>query len=95
MIKNILYENLPHGIYHVTNQGYCSWFEFAMKIFEFTDIDAKLFPIKSGELNRKAKRPKFSALESPKLNGFGFRMRNWKDALKRYLIEKGYCVEEA
>ena len=93
MIKNILEKELPYGIYHVTNHGYCSWFDFAKKILEFLDIDAKLFPINSDELNRKAKRPKFSALESSKLNGFGLRLRNWEDALKDYLIEKGYLFK--
>ena len=102
MVKNIIEKELPYGIYHVVNQGHCSWFEFAEKIFEFLDIkplqglrgrgaehhNANLFPIKSDELNRKAKRPKFSALESAKLNSFGLRMRNWEDALKDYLSKK-------
>lgn len=87
-IKNIIEKELPYGIYHVVNQGHCSWFEFAKKIFDLLDIDAKLFPIKSDELNRKARRPKFSALESAKLSSFGPRMRNWEDALKDYLREK-------
>ena len=90
MVKNIIEKELPFGIYHVVNQGHCNWFEFAKKTFQFLDIDAKLFPIKSDELNRKAKRPKFSALENAKLNSFGLRMRNWEDALKDYLREKGY-----
>lgn len=91
MIKNILIDKKnPYGIYHAVNQGYCSWFEFAEKIFQFLDIDANLFPIKSDELDRKAKRPKFSALESAKLNSFGLKMRNLEDALKDYLKEKGY-----
>ena len=87
-IKKIIEKELPYGIYHVANHGHCSWFEFAKKIFQFLDINAKLFPIKSDELNRKARRPKFSALESKKLNSFGLRMRNWEDALKDYLREK-------
>jgi len=90
MVKNIIEKEFPYGIYHVVNHGYCSWFEFAKKIFEFLDIDANLFPIKSDELNRKARRPKFSALESKKLNSFELKMRNWEDALKDYLREKGY-----
>jgi len=91
MIKNIIERELPYGIYHVTNHGYCSWFEFAKEIFEFLNIDVKLFPIKSDELNRKAKRPKFSALDGTKLTSFGLRMRSWEDALKDYLREKeGY-----
>ena len=87
-VKNIIEKKLPYGIYHVVNQGYCSWFEFAKEIFDFLDINAKLSSIKSEELNRKARRPKFSALESAKLNSFGLRMRNWEDALKDYLREK-------
>ncbi len=92
MIKDMIEKELPFGIYHVTNQGHCSWFMFAKKIFEFFDIDAKLFPIKSDELNRKARRPKFSALENTKLNSFGLRMRSWEDALKDYLKEKQYFI---
>jgi len=88
MIKKIIEKELSYGIYHVTNQGYCSWFEFAKKIFEYSNIDARLLPIKSDELNRKARRPKFSALESTKLDSFGLRMRSWEDALKDYLKEK-------
>ena len=88
MVKNIIEKKRPYGIYHVVNQGYCSWFEFAKKIFRFFGIDAKLSPIKSDELDRKARRPKFSALEDAKLNSFGLRMRNWEDALKDYLREK-------
>mgnify|MGYP002396485473 CR=1 FL=1 len=93
MIKNIIEKELPYGIYHVVNQGYCSWFEFAKKIFECFNIDAKLFPIKIDELGRKAKRPGFSALENAKINSFGLRMRNWEDALKDYLIEKSGGTE--
>ncbi|MCD6100383.1 MAG: dTDP-4-dehydrorhamnose reductase [Candidatus Marinimicrobia bacterium] len=88
MIKKIIEMELPYGIYHVVNRGYCSWFEFARKIFEFLEIDAKLIPIKSEELNRRARRPKFSALESKKLSNFGLKMRSWEDALKDYLREK-------
>ncbi|MDI6640083.1 MAG: dTDP-4-dehydrorhamnose reductase [Methanocellales archaeon] len=93
MIQNIMERKLPYGIYHITNQGCCSWLEFAKEIFEFLDIDAKLFPIKSDALNRKAKRPKFSALESTKLTSFGLRMRNWEDALEDYLIGRGYYIK--
>jgi len=93
MIKKIIENELPYGIYHVVNQGYCSWFEFSTRIFEFLDIDAKLFAIKSEELNRKARRSKFSALENAKLNSFGLRMRNWEDALKDYLRERSGGVK--
>jgi dTDP-4-dehydrorhamnose reductase len=85
MIEDIIEAKLPYGIYHVVNRGYSSWFEFAKEIFKILEINAKLFPIKLGELNRKARRPKFSALESKKLNKYGLKMRRWEDALKDYL----------
>lgn len=88
MIKKIVEKKLPYGIYHVANRGYCSWFEFAKKIFELLDIKVRLLPIKARELKRKAKRPKFTALESIKLDNYGMKMRNWKDALKEYLNNK-------
>lgn len=93
MVKKIIEKELPYGVYHVANQGYCSWFEFARKIFEFLNTNAKLYPIKSKELNRKARRPKFSALESRKLNIFGLAMRSWEDALKDYLVEKSRGIK--
>ena len=93
MIKNIIEKELPFDTYHVTNSGYCSWFEFSKKIFEISNIDAKLFPIKASELGRKAKRPEFSALESAKLSNFDLRMRNWGDALKDYLRNKSMSAE--
>lgn len=90
MIKNIVDKRLPFGIYHVANQGHCSWFEFAKKIFQFLKIDANLSPIKTHELKRKAKRPRFSAIESKNLSRFGLNMRGWDDALKLYLKDMGY-----
>jgi dTDP-4-dehydrorhamnose reductase len=93
MIKNIVEKKLPYGIYHVVNQGYCSWFEFAKEIFQFLDINAELIPIKSDELDRAAKRPKFSALENAKLNSFKLKMKNWQDALKDYLGESSGGVK--
>jgi len=90
MIKNIVEEKLPYGIYHVTNSGYCSWYEFARAIFELTNLNAELSPIKTSQLSLKARRPLFSALTSIKLEEHGLRMRDWKAALQDYLKEKGH-----
>jgi len=89
-IKEIIYNKLPYGIYHVTNDGSCTWYEFAKTIFEITGIDAKLNPITSDKFPTKAKRPKNSALSIEKMKSFGIVMRHWRDALKDYLKEKGH-----
>jgi len=89
-IKKILELELPYGIYHVTNKGYCSWFQFAKEIFKLIGMDIEVKPIKSEELQTKVKRPKFSALQSIKLPKYGIEMREWKEALYEYLVEKGH-----
>lgn len=89
-IKEIITKELPFGVYHVTNRGSCSWFEFAETIFEILKLDVDLKPIKTEELSLKAKRPKNSSLKSEKLEKFGIELRNWKEALIAYLLEKGH-----
>ena len=80
------------GVYHIVNEGYCNWYDFTKEIFNVLGWDAQIqiTPIKSSELKRLARRPAFSALQNKKLDDLGLRMRNWKEALKDYLVEKGY-----
>lgn len=78
-----------YGIYHATNEGYVSWFDFAKKIFELTGKKTKVLPISSEDYNSKAKRPKNSRLDKSKLVEMGFNLLpTWEDALIRYLKEK-------
>jgi dTDP-4-dehydrorhamnose reductase len=90
IIKEIAEKQLPYGIYHATNKGYCSWFQFAEQIFQFTDLKPSLSPIKTEQITTKAKRPRFSALKSIKMPQYGIEMPTWKQALRKYLIEKGH-----
>ena len=92
-IKKILELELPFGVYHVTNQGFCTWFQFAKEIFNQLDLNPVLEPIKTEELKMKAKRPRFSALKSIKLPKYGIHMREWKEALYDYLVEKGHLTK--
>ncbi|MEM2742009.1 MAG: dTDP-4-dehydrorhamnose reductase [Nitrososphaeria archaeon] len=90
VIKKVLELRLPYGIYHATNKGYCTWFQFAKEIFKLTGIKADLKPIKTYQLQMKAKRPQFSALESIKLPKYAIQARRWENALYDYLVEKGH-----
>jgi len=92
-IKKIIEAKLPFGTYHATNQGYCTWFQFAQEIFKITNLNPTLTPIKTNQLQMKAKRPQFSALKSIKLPKYGIKMRDWKEALYDYLIEKGHIAK--
>jgi len=76
---------LGKGIYHLSNEGAVSWYEFASEIFRLKNIDIKLNPISSSEYKTLARRPKFSILLNTKLNT---KMRIWKEALAEYLGKK-------
>jgi dTDP-4-dehydrorhamnose reductase len=89
-IKKIIELKLPYGIYHATNSGYCTWFQFAKEIFRVTGLNPNLTTIKTCQLQTKAKRPQFSALKSIKLPKYEIKMRDWTEALRDYLAEKGY-----
>jgi len=79
-----------YGLYHATNEGSCSWYEFASEIFRLANMDVKLNPVTTDKYPTKAKRPSNSSLSKKSLseNGFNF-LPTWQDALKRYLNEIG------
>jgi len=90
VLKGILELQLPYGVYHATNKGYCSWYQFAKEIFQITRLNPHLKPTKTDPNNGNAKRPPFSALTSTKLSKYNLEPRDWKEALRAYLIEKGH-----
>jgi len=81
-IKEVL--DKEYGIYHVTNSGHCSWYEYTKEILKLSNINKEVKPIQSYQLNRKAKRPNYSILNNNKLK----QMRSWQDALKDYIKER-------
>lgn len=77
-----------YGIYHATNEGVCSWFDFAEEIFKIAKINIKVVSVKTEHFNTKASRPNNSSMDKMKLDENGFkRLPDWKNALKRYLKE--------
>jgi len=83
--RELLESKRPFGIYHLTNEGVCTWYEFAVKIFELAGIEAKVVPVVSSEFPTPAKRPAYSALVNTKLP----LSRSWQGALEEYLEETG------
>ena len=77
-----------YGLYHVSSEGQCSWYEFTRYIFERAGLDAKLSPVNSSEFASSVKRPANSVLSKAKLRGLGLSIPSWKDALPRYLQER-------
>lgn len=75
-----------YGLYHAVCEGRCSWFEFAKKIFELSDMHVEMTAVTSAEFVRPAKRPAWSVLENGQLKRIGKNIfRHWEDALRDYL----------
>lgn len=77
-----------YGRYHATNEGYCSWYEFAKEIFKVAGVTINVAAVDSSAYPAKAKRPANSRMEKKKLDEMGFkRLPSWQDATRRYIEE--------
>ncbi|MBX4166932.1 dTDP-4-dehydrorhamnose reductase [Lacticaseibacillus paracasei] len=81
-------QKLAYGIYHLSNDNSCNWYEFASAILADKDVTVK--PVSSAEYPQKAWRPRHSILDLSKTKATGFKIETWQDALKEFLqiIEK-------
>jgi dTDP-4-dehydrorhamnose reductase len=78
-----------NGVFHATNSGDCSWFQFASEIFRLADLPTKTIPVTAAEYGAKARRPDDSVLDGSKLTDLiGSPLPPWQDALARYLHER-------
>ncbi|MBR2286501.1 MAG: dTDP-4-dehydrorhamnose reductase [Alphaproteobacteria bacterium] len=76
------------GIYHFTNMGVCSWYDFAHEIMDLSGLKCRVNPIKTTEYPTRAKRPYYSVLDkSDIINTFGLEIPHWKDSLKKCIAE--------
>jgi len=82
-------ENSPkYDIYHYSNQGMCSWYEFATSIIYFTGSGCKIIPVESKDYVTKAKRPRYTVMSKKKMLGeYDIHIPHWKDSLKE-------CIDE-
>lgn len=83
LLDIIASEKKTYGIYHYSNEGAISWYDFAQAIFELGNIDVKVKPLKTSEYPTKAARPAFSAMDKTKIKStFGIEIPYWRDSLK-------------
>lgn len=74
------------GVYHFTNEGVCSWYDFAVEIIKQKGLSCKVNPILSDQYPTKATRPFYSVLDKTKIkNTFSIKIRNWKEGLETCL----------
>ncbi|QBR47870.1 dTDP-4-dehydrorhamnose reductase [Leuconostoc kimchii] len=73
-----------YGIYHLSNEGTTTWFDFAREILKDTDVEVA--PVTSAEFPQKAYRPRHSVMSLEKAEATGFEILNWREALEAFLI---------
>ena len=86
MVSVIEKDSFQHrkGIYHFSNEGVCSWYDFALSINEFFGHSCCIVPCHSEEFPAKVTRPHFSVLDKTKIkNDFGINIPHWRDSLKK------------
>lgn len=79
----VIDQNAPFGIYHLSNDNACSWYEFAKEILKDTDV--KVSPVTSEQFPQKATRPQYSVMDLSKTKALGFKIPTWQEALQGML----------
>ena len=79
----VIKKKAPFGIYHLSNENSCSWYEFAKEILKDTDVEVA--PVSSEEYPQKATRPQYSIMDLSKAKGLGFEIPTWQEALNSFL----------
>lgn len=75
-----------YGTYHITNSGECSWYSFAVSVFDTVGLSPEIIPVTSEEYSARAERPRYSVLDNGKLERVGIRkLRHWEEALREYI----------
>lgn len=79
----VIEHKAPFGIYHLSNDNACSWYEFAKEILKDTDV--KVSPVTSEQFPQKATRPQYSVMDLSKAKALGFKIPTWQEALQGML----------
>ena len=84
ILKIVSSKNTSFGLYHYSNEGVASWYDFAKAIFEASNLKIKTSPIKTEAYPTPAKRPVYSVMDKTKITSImGLETRNWQDSLKK------------
>lgn len=90
LLDIIASDKKAYGIYHYSNEGAISWYDFAQAIFELGNIEVKVNPLKTSEYPTKAARPAFSVMDKTKIKSiFGIEIPYWRDSLKVAISPQG------
>lgn len=84
----VVHPELEAGIYHLVNEGSCTWYELTVAIVELMGLRAEVVPVDRGGRTGAMRRPLYSVLANTRAKAMGIRLRPWKEALKDYLRAK-------
>ena len=88
VLQLIASPGMKPGIYHLVNEGECSWYEFTSAIYDILHLNVKVLPVNRGGMTGIMRRPLYSVLSNTKAKALGIALPHWRDALHRYLMEK-------
>jgi dTDP-4-dehydrorhamnose reductase len=88
IIKLIEHPDHGYGIYHLVNEGQCSWYEFTCAIVDFMGFNTEVKPIDRGGLSGDMRRPLYSVLGNARGKKLGIVLPHWKQALREYIDQK-------
>jgi len=88
VLSLIAHPRLAPGIYHLVNEGQCSWYDLACAIMEILGLDVEVIPVDRGGRSGKMRRPLYSVLANTRARALGITLRPWRDALADYIRTK-------
>jgi len=88
VLKLIEHSSRAHGIFHLVNEGECTWFDFTKAIYDLMGFDVTVIPVDRRGLSGEMRRPLYSVLANTKARKLGIVLPNWREALERYLSRK-------
>ena len=85
VLRLIEHPRLKPGIYHLVNEGECTWYDFTKEIYRILELDVEVHAVDRKGLTGAMRRPLYSALENSKAKGMGISLPDWTTGLKNYI----------
>lgn len=96
VLQLVEHRELERGIYHLVNEGECTWYEFTDAIYDIMGLTIEVRPVDRRGLSGEIRRPLYSVLANTKAKKLGITLTHWRDGLERYLRKKyGSCAYKA
>ena len=95
VLRLIAHPQKQAGIYHLVNEGNCSWSDFTKSIYDILGLPVRVIPIDRQGMSGSMRRPRYSVLANTKARALGIILPHWRDALERYIRTKHSTAKDA